>query len=138
MKVSDIQATDLFSVIEPNGTLVVAEALRHVPFPIVRIFAVTAVEAGKQRGHHAHRALTQLLICVSGRIEVTVDDGQDRKVIVLDHLAQALLVPPGIWAEQTYGDSDTVLLVLCDQPYDESDYIRDYDEFLAYRRALRD
>jgi dTDP-4-dehydrorhamnose 3,5-epimerase-like enzyme len=133
MTLSGAELLGLHSVIEPNGTLIVAEAGRQVPFEIVRIFAVTAVGVNECRGHHAHKKLSQLLVCLSGKVEVTVDDGRERRMVVLDHPAQALHLPPGIWAEQVYEGPGTVLLVLCDRPYEEEDYIRDYDDFIAYR-----
>jgi len=133
MTLNGLQPFDIYSVIEPNGTLVVAEAGRQVPFEIVRIFAVTAVGEGECRGHHAHKHLNQLLVCLSGKVEVIMDDGQERRSVMLDHPARALHLPPGIWAEQTYEGPGTVLLVLCDRPYEEQDYIREYDEFIAYR-----
>ena len=134
MTLADVRLLDLHSVIEPNGTLVVAEARRHLPIAIARMFAVTAVAAGERRVQHAHKRLNQVLVCLSGSVEVTLDDGTRQEVVVLDHPARALHVPPGIWADQTYAGPATVLVVLCDRPYEESDYIRDYAEFLAYCR----
>lgn len=131
--VSDARLVDLRAVIEENGTLVAAEA-SHLSFEVARVFAVTAVAAGERRGEHAHKQLNQLLVCLSGVIEVVVDDGEQRQTVTLDSPSRALHLPPGIWAEQTYGGPTTVLMVLCDRPYEESDYIRDYQEFLAWRR----
>lgn len=124
---------DLQNIHDEGSLLVVGECGRHIPFPVRRMFAVTAVSPGERRGHHAHRQLNQMLICMSGSIDVVTDDGHERRTYRLDHLSRGLHVPPGIWAEQTYEGPGTVLLVLCDQPYDEADYIREYDQFLAYR-----
>ena len=137
-RIGDLRLVDLRSVVEPNGTLVVADAGPHVPFDIVRVFAVTAVAAGERRGSHAHRRLNQFLICVNGSVAVTVDDGRERRTMVLDHLSRALHVPPGVWAEQVYSGPDAVLMVLCDRPYEEEDYIRDYAAFRSYRNAIEE
>jgi UDP-2-acetamido-3-amino-2,3-dideoxy-glucuronate N-acetyltransferase len=119
---------------DARGTLVVGEAGRHVPFAMQRFFAVTGVPAGEARGGHAHKALQQLLVCLNGMVRVRYDDGERDGTTVLDSPDEALLIPPGIWAEQVYGDAGAVLLVLCDAPYDETDYLRDYDAFVTYRR----
>lgn len=133
MTATNICVQSIYSVADDRGLLVVAEAGKEVPFNIARIFAITGVEHGNVRGGHAHKKLSQMLICISGMVEVTVDDGKERNAITLDHPTKALLVPPGIWAEQTYSSSDTILLVLCDRVYEEEDYIRNYQEFVKSR-----
>lgn len=103
----------------------------EIPFEIKRIFTVTANE-DVTRGRHAHKECAQLLVALSGRCDVVCDDGTEKKTITLDSSEKGMLIPPSIWAEQTYA-SGTVLMVITDMIYDESDYIRDYDEFLKYR-----
>ena len=104
----------------------------HVPFPIARIFSVRA-NAETTRGRHAHRLCSQLMVCLDGRCEVTCKDGSSIRRILLERASHGLLIPPGIWAEQRYLDEGATLMVLCDRPYDESDYVRDYQDFLAFR-----
>ncbi len=87
---------------------------------------------GGIRGRHAHKECSQLLVVLNGRCVVTCDDGTNKKAHTLIEPDQGLLIPPTIWAEQEY-DVGTTLMVLTDQPYNESDYIRDYDSFLAFR-----
>jgi mannose-6-phosphate isomerase-like protein (cupin superfamily) len=115
-----------------SSRLAVFENGRQVPFAVDRVFLIHADRATK-RGNHAHRRCSQALICVSGTCEVTVDDGRTRKKIVLSGPDRGVLVPAGIWAEQSYKTPGTILMVLCDLRYDEGDYIRDYDAFLRYR-----
>ena len=117
-----------------DGILAVSQCGQDVPFIADRLFTVSA-PARAVRGHHAHRALQQFLICVHGTIDVVVDDGATRRSFCLNHPSQALYVPAGIWGEQTYVENGSVLAVLCDAPYDEADYIRDRDEFLAFKSA---
>lgn len=117
---------------DENGDLVVVEGGRHVPFAIARLFVVRAPQ-GAVRGQHAHKNCAQFLTCSSGKVEVRCTDGRTTETFVLDAPRRGLLVPPGIWAEQVYLESGSVLTVLCDSPYDAADYLRDYQDFLAYR-----
>ena len=120
---------------ESNGELVIVEGQSNViPFSIMRIFNVRA-NIDNIRGRHAHRHCTQFLICVNGAIEVQCDDSIETRKYVLDKANYGLLIPPRIWAEQKYIKENTVLTVLCDRPFEESDYIRDYKEFLKYVRT---
>lgn len=119
---------------EGNGGLVVMEGLTHVPFSIARVFVVRA-PAGAIRGRHAHKACTQFLTCPTGSVEVLCDDGLETATYILDQPGVGLLIPPSIWAQQTYQAPGSVLTVLCDRPYEAEDYIRDYTEFKAYRLA---
>lgn len=117
-----------------SSRLSVFENGRQVPFAVNRVFLIHT-DRSTTRGHHAHRRCSQALICVAGTCEVTVDDGRNRKQIVLSGPDRGVLVPAGIWAEQRYKVRGTILMVLCDLRYDEDDYIRDYEEFLRYRAA---
>lgn len=117
---------------QENGDLLVVEANHHFPLAIARVFSVRAAE-GAVRGRHAHKACTQMMVCVNGAIDVFCDDGHTTKTITLDRPDIAALVPPGIWAEETYRTSGAILTVFCDRPYEVDDYIRDYDAFKAYR-----
>ena len=117
-----------------QGTLRVIEG-NDVPFSIQRVFTVLADIDGK-RGEHAHKECNQLLTCVSGAIDLLCDDGNQRQTIKLRPDSDGVWVKSGIWAEQTYLENHSVLLVICDQPYDESDYIRDYDKFLEWKKNI--
>lgn len=117
-----------------NGDLVVMEGLAHVPFTIARAFVIRA-SAGATRGKHAHKACTQFLTCPIGSIEVRCDDGLEVATYILDRPDMGLLIPPGVWAQEIYQASDSILTVLCDRPYEAHDYIRDYGDFKAYRQA---
>ena len=117
---------------DSNGDLTVMEGLTDpVPFKIARIFNVRA-EKGNVRGHHAHRHCTQFLVCANGAVEVSCDDGSQKKSYILDRPSAGLLIQPGVWAEQKYLKNDTVLTVLCDLPFQEEEYIRNYGEFISY------
>ena len=111
-----------------DGTLSVYECGKQVPFDIRRVFTVSA-RKNDVRGNHAHKKCTQLLVCISGKILVSCDDGSVSTQYLLDNMSMGLLVPPGIWTSEEYVDNAAVLMVLCDRGYEADDYIRDYNDF---------
>ena len=113
-----------------DAALFIYEHKSRVPFTIERVFVIRAEQACV-RGQHAHRACHQLLICLEGRVEVIIDDGKTKSTIILDRADQGLLIPAGLWGQQHY-DAGSILMVLASLPYDEADYIRDYDAFLKF------
>jgi hypothetical protein len=129
--ISTLQLVELAYHLGVDGDLSVLDAA-DLPFAIVRLFFVRAA-AGAQRGMHAHRRCSQFMMCVSGAIEVTCDDGEAKRTLVLDRPNLGLLVPPSIWATEIYRETGSVLAVACDRPYEQDDYIHDYDEFRRYR-----
>jgi dTDP-4-dehydrorhamnose 3,5-epimerase-like enzyme len=133
--IQDVKLVKLPHHFEDNGDLVVMEELVHVPFLIARVFVVRAPD-GAIRGQHAHRACTQFLTCPREVIEVECDDGERQAKFTLDHPNTGLLIPPGIWSQQTYLGKGAALTVLCDRKYEEEDYVREYDKFLSFRRSF--
>jgi dTDP-4-dehydrorhamnose 3,5-epimerase-like enzyme len=122
--------------VDSNGVLCVYESEKQVPFVIRRVFTVTAM-TGDPRGDHAHKLCAQLLICVSGKIMVTCDNGFDVTNHVLGGMNCGLLVPAGIWAKQEYLTDGAVLMVLCDRGYEEEDYIRNYEDFKTFIATIK-
>lgn len=118
------KATDL------RGSLVAGEQLKNVPFKIRRFFVVFDVPSTETRGSHAHRECHQLLVPLSGSVNVVVSDGVRNEDIVLDNPARALYMPPMTWGSQYNYSPNSSLLVLASHTYDPSDYIRDFEEFL--------
>jgi dTDP-4-dehydrorhamnose 3,5-epimerase-like enzyme len=135
-QVEDARVVELPRHARADGEVVVADAAAQVPFPIQRMF-VLAAPAGAKRGHHAHRLCSQFMICVNGAVNVICEDGSEQKTFTLDRRDLALLVPPGIWNTVNFRDDASVVAVLCDRPYEEHDYIRDYAEFLSFRESVR-
>jgi dTDP-4-dehydrorhamnose 3,5-epimerase-like enzyme len=117
---------------DPRASMVSIAGERDVPFAIARVYYIFGC-SGAPRGFHAHRALEQLMICVSGSCRVILDDGEERSEWRLDTPDLALTLAPMVWHEMHDMTADTVLLVLASAPYDEGDYIRDYDEFISER-----
>ena len=128
--VDAIRIDQLPAIRDERGGLVVAEFRDYVPFQVVRLFYVHDVPADTVRGQHAHRRCRQYVICQTGRVAIEAHDGTRTRRVELQ-AGQAVLVEPGIFFSETYADPDTVLLVLCDRPYEPDDYIRSLDEFLA-------
>jgi dTDP-4-dehydrorhamnose 3,5-epimerase-like enzyme len=132
--IKQIRLIELPRFARDDGEVVVAQAAAQVPFAIARMFTVTA-PAGARRGEHAHRHCSQFMLCVRGAVEVVCDDSRDRRAFVLDRSNLALCVPPSLWNTITFRGSESVLVVLCDRPFEEPDYLRSYPEFLAFRKA---
>jgi dTDP-4-dehydrorhamnose 3,5-epimerase-like enzyme len=120
---------------DERGSLIALEAGKDVPFAIRRAYYIFGTKQGVSRGFHAHRRLSQLLVAVNGSCRLIVDDGRERAEITLDRPDRGLIVEGLVWREMHEFSSDCVLLVLADQHYDASDYLRTYKEF---RVALAD
>jgi hypothetical protein len=116
-------------ITDPRGNLTFIEGGRHVPFGVRRVFYLYDVPTGSDRGAHAHRALHQFLVCLSGSFDVALDDGRENRLVHLNRPWVGLHVPPMIWASEVHFDPGTVCLVLTSAPYDEADYVRNYEDF---------
>lgn len=132
--IDDCKLIDLRKIHDPRGNLTPIEGGLDIPFEIKRVFYQYDVPGGESRGAHAHIQDQQFLIAVSGAFEVYVDDGVNNKIFTLNRPYFGLLVPPGIWSAEQEFSSGSVCLVLTDNGFDAKDYIRDYDEFLNYKR----
>ena len=130
MKVSAVRVYHLPVVEDSRGSLSYAEYGELLPFIPIRYFVVFDVPEGQARGGHAHREVEQFLVCVKGRVRVTVDDGSNRDEVLLDGPRLGVYIPPRIWATQRDYSTDAVLLVLSSAAYDADEYIRDYEEFM--------
>lgn len=117
-----------------KGNITVVENQNTVPFEVKRTYYLYDVPGGESRGGHAHKELSQLIIAASGSFTVTLDDGNVKRTFVLNRPYQGLYVVPGIWRTLDDFSSGAVCLVLASHGYDESDYIRDYDEFIKCKK----
>lgn len=114
---------------DDRGSLIAIEQSQTIPFDIKRVYYIFGTQQNVARGFHAHKALSQLLVCVSGSCDVILDDGVKRESATLDRPDKGLLVESLIWREMHRFSDDCVLLVLASNHYSENDYIRDYAEF---------
>ena len=115
---------------DSRGSLVALEGNKTVPFDIKRVYYMFYTASGVSRGFHAHEHLQQVAVCVIGKCRMVLDNGKQREEAWLDSPIKGLVINDLIWREMHDFSSDCVLLVLASQHYDETDYIRDYDEFL--------
>ncbi len=124
------QVIELPRINEPRGNLTFVESNRHIPFPIQRVYYLYDVPGGAERGGHAHKALHQLIIAMSGSFDIHLDDGKQKKTIHMNRSYNGLYVCPMIWREIDNFSSAAVCMVLTSDYYYESDYYRKYDEFI--------
>jgi len=117
---------------DERGMLVALEQTKNVPFEIKRVYYMFATQTNVRRGYHAHKELRQLAIPVSGSCRFLLDDGNEKIDLLLDNPSLGLLIEPAVWHEMYDYSSDCILLVLASDVYDESDYIRSYDEFVEF------
>ena len=117
----------------PNGNITVVENGITVPFDMQRVYYIYDVPGGEARGGHAHRELYQLIVAAGGSFDVVLNDGNIKRTVTLNRPYYGLLLVPGIWRELNNFSSGAVCLVLASRPYEESDYIRDFDRFLTYK-----
>jgi len=115
------------------GNLTVIDGEENLPFSVSRIYYLYDIPSGETRGGHAHRELYQLIVAASGSFNVLLDDGINKKIVTLNRPDYGLLVVPGIWRELLEFSSGAICLVLASHKYDESDYIRQYEDFIEYR-----
>ena len=125
---------DLPKISDPRGNLTFIEGGRHVPFDIRRVYYLYDVPGGAERGGHAHKALHQLIVAMSGSFDVVLDDGSAKKKFTLNRSYVGLYVPLMTWRELENFSSGAVCAVMASHRYDEGDYYRDYDAFLAATR----
>lgn len=116
------------------GNITALENNIHLPFDVKRVYYLYDVPAGEERGGHAHRELQQIVVAASGAFDVLLNDGVNKKIVHLDRPFIGLHIVPGIWRELLNFSAGAVCLVLASHTYDEKDYIRDYPNFLEYKR----
>lgn len=137
MGIDEASLIELPVVADPQGNLAFAEAEDHIPFPIARVFYVYDIPVSAKRGGHAHRELEQVVICLAGAMEMVVDDAGTRHTYRLEDPREGLYLPPMVWHDIGAFSEGTVYMVLASAKFDEGDYIRDYEEYLATARVAR-
>lgn len=135
--VFDCSLCELNKMHDTEGNLTYIYENLHVPFPINRVFYSYDIPGGEDRGAHAHKKCHQFLVAASGSFEVVLDDGINKRTILLNRPFWGLHIPPGIWASEQGFSSGSICLVLASEGYDADDYIRDYDVYLDYTKTQR-
>ena len=132
--VHECRIIDIRKYTDNRGYLSVIEGGMDIPFEIKRIYYLYMVPEAA-RGAHAHKELQQLLVATSGSVDITLDDGREKKTFHLDRPWKGLLVVPGLWRDLDNFSGGTVLMCLASEKYDEGDYIRNYNDFLNYKKS---
>ena len=126
---------------DDRGSLIALEANKSVPFNIKRVYYIFDTKRGFSRGFHAHRALKQVVVCVSGSCKFVLDDGKQKCHVQLNDATKGILIESLTWREMYDLSKDCVLMVLASEYYDETDYVHDYENFLeisGYERQQYD
>jgi hypothetical protein len=130
MSLADCHITQLPKIADPRGNLTFVEGHRHLPFDIKRVYYLYDVPGGAERGGHAHKELREVIIAMSGSFDVLLDDGKEKRSFHLNRSYYGLYVCPLVWRELNNFSSGSVCLVLASELYSETDYYRDYQQFL--------
>ena len=137
MPLTDCRMVDLPKIHDPRGNLTFIEGGSHVPFEIERVYYLYDVPGGSERGGHAHKALQQLIIAMSGSFDVVLDDGLGKSRFHLNRSYYGLYVCPMMWREIDNFSSGSVCMVLASDFYNEADYFRDFGDFRQTALAQR-
>lgn len=130
MTMNLIEWIELPNLGDHRGSLIVAEANRNIPFSIQRLYYISGAQPDVPRGFHAHKQLQQIAFGVQGSCKMLMDNGKEKQEVLIAQSNKGLLIPPMVWHEMHDFSEDCILLVLANDYYDESDYIRNYDQFL--------
>ena len=133
MTIADVRLLNLPKIQNPAGNITAINNSVEVPFDIKRVFYLYDIPGGESRGAHAHKECAQFLVAAGGSFEVEVYDGSQRMKYFLNQPYSGVFIPPGIWASEINFSSGATCLVLASHSFDESDYIRDIDEYLAFK-----
>lgn len=133
MNIDNCKIVELPKITDPRGNLTFIEGGNQIPFDIQRVYYLYDVPGGAERGGHAHKGLHQLIIAMSGSFDVVLDDGKQKKRVHLARSYYGLYVCPMIWRELDNFSSGSVCMVLASNKYDESDYYRNYGQFMKDR-----
>ena len=129
----EIELREIRKISDPDGrgSLSVVEK-DFLPFVIKRVYYLYDVPSSSTRGGHAHKELQQFLIALSGSFDVVLENGKQRRIVTLNRPDRGLLIPNGVWRELENFSSGAVCLSLVSAEYNEDDYIREYDTYLAF------
>lgn len=130
MGIEECRIIELPKISDPRGNLTFVEANRHIPFDIKRVYYLYDVPGGSERAGHGHKQLQQLFIAMSGSFDILLDDGHEKKKYHMNRSYNGLYVCPMIWRDLDNFSSGAVCMVLASDYYDESDYYREYQDFI--------
>lgn len=129
-----VKIIDLPKIEDPRGNLTFIEQENHVPFEIKRVYWIYDVPGGQTRGGHAFKEQNELVVALSGSFDVVVHDGENEHRFLLNRSYYGVYIPNGMWRHMENFSTNTVAMVVSSVFFDEGDYIRDFVEFLAYKK----
>ncbi|KJS71192.1 MAG: WxcM domain-containing protein [Comamonadaceae bacterium BICA1-1] len=135
MSIEDCKIIELPKINDPRGNLSVIEGSKHIPFDIRRVYYLYDVPGGAERGGHAHKNLSQLIVAISGSFDIELSDGREKKRFHLCRSYYGLYICPMIWREMDNFSTNSVCLVLASHNFDENDYYRDYADYMRAKWA---
>ena len=134
MFVNDCKIINLPKIEDPRGNLTFIEEENHIPFKIKRVYWIYDVPGGQVRGGHAFKEQQELIVALSGSFDVIVDDGKVKNSFSLNRSHYGLYVPSGLWRHMQNFSTNSVAIVISSTPFSESDYIREYSDFLNFKK----
>ena len=139
MDLNSITITTLPRIEDRRGNLSFIEGNRHVPFEIARTYCIYDVPGGQFRSGHAYRTQEEFIVALSGSFDIVFTDGKQERTITLNRSYNGVYVPPMMWRQLTNFSTNSVALVVSSMSFNESDYIRDFDEYkrLQYEKDDR-
>jgi hypothetical protein len=132
--VSDCSVIELGRNQNRAGNISIIENDVNLPFEVKRVFYIYDIPGGESRGAHSHRECHQFIVAVSGSFEIEMDDGQNKRTVALNRPYYGLHIPPGIWAAEKEFSSGAICLVLTSKKYEESDYIRNFEDYIKFTK----
>lgn len=133
MTINDCKIIELPKFLDQRGNLSFVQNNAQIPFEIKRTYWLYDVPGGESRGGHAYRQTEEFVIAMSGSFDVTIDDGQEQKTFHLNRSYYGLYIPKGLWRQMENFSTNSLALEFASTPFDEADYVRDYDEFLKLK-----
>lgn len=131
---SEIKLINLPKFEDPRGNLSFIEEEKHIPFKIERTYWIYDVPGGQVRGGHAFKEQQELIVALSGSFDVLVDDGKNKETFSLNRSYYGLYLPAGLWRQMQNFSTNSLAMVLSSTNFTEEDYIREYSDFLNYKR----
>jgi dTDP-4-dehydrorhamnose 3,5-epimerase-like enzyme len=131
----DVRFIELPKILDERGNLSFFENSNQIPFDIVRAYWIYDVPGGEVRGGHAYHSLQEVIVALSGSFDVVLNDGACEKTFTLNRSYYGLYVPKMIWRQMQNFSTNSLALIVADQAYGEKEYIRDFDEFKAFKTA---
>jgi len=125
-----VKIIDLPKILDPRGNLTFLESGNHIPFDIKRTYWIYDVPGGETRGGHAFKEQKELIVVLSGSLDVVVFDGHEEKIFSLNRSYYGLYIPNGLWRHMDNFATNTVAMVVSSTSFSENDYIREKDEYI--------